>query len=142
MAYCHKFQCPEGLISFSITTTAYKVCATLTASFVSMPRRADFIFYRYVIDNMPDKPIGFQCPEGLISFSISQLILDDYKELVRVSMPRRADFIFYQGNIGIEQHGKNSVRLFQCPEGLISFSIILILEEAGIGPTRFNAPKG
>ena len=63
----YSFQCPEGLNSFSISG----ICAREWGSqWVSMPRRAEFIFYQYQDVCFDMKGLMFQCPEGLNSFSI------------------------------------------------------------------------
>jgi len=111
-----------------------------------MPRRAEFIFYQIVADLQSCGTPAFQCPEGLNSFSITDrrrwrpleapqfqcpeglnsfsILANAYVELFGdelVSMPRRAEFIFYQYPAADRTMVK--VFVFQCPEGLNSFSI-------------------
>ena len=66
------FQCPEGLNLFSIGVN--DECKLYSDKWlVSMPRRAEFIFYLALtpIDRKRATISSFQCPEGLNLFSIS-----------------------------------------------------------------------
>ena len=63
----NQFQCPEGLNSFSIRQLGEVYPLT---DWVSMPRRAEFIFYLFGTITFDAETRVFQCPEGLNSFSI------------------------------------------------------------------------
>jgi len=115
-----KFQCPEGLNSFSIVWWRSPVC--YNKQFQCPEGLNSFsIAVKNALRALPI--IMFQCPEGLNSFSIKYFhVRVDQRGMV--SMPRRAEFIFYRclHSCGMERQRHS----FQCPEGLNSFSICKI----------------
>ena len=88
----YSFNAPKGWIYF---LSIEKLILSLVSERVSMPRRAEFIFYR-------SKHVYQYCKRE------------------NVSMPRRAEFIFYQRRMAMFL---NVFIAFQCPEGLNLFSI-------------------
>jgi len=95
---------------------------------VSMPRRADFIFYLSTssVTLETSRTAPFQCPEGLISFSIRKLPISAREIAKRFQCPE--GLISFSIHI-LADRGRWVEEEFQCPEGLISFSIIASRKE-------------
>ena len=133
--------------------------------FVSMPRRAEFIFYLAIDKIATILGHGFQCPEGLNLFSIREYsgswhkihrafqcpeglnlfsigsctpILPNSHSMV--SMPRRAEFIFYP--VASIAYNVGASKGFNAPKGWIYFLSVVWTTRPRVHSTEFQCPEG
>ncbi len=157
------FQCPEGLILY-FTLMAINVVNIKTSRYVSMPRRAYFVFHRKTWNTVEHFFQGFNAPKGLFCispdvghrwtffpsngfnapkglFCISPQTKDtkDQKTKTCFNAPKG---LFCISPVGSALYTWCERMKFQCPEGLNLFSILGSCTPIHLLSTRFNAPKG